>query len=245
MKDISISDNVNNVVQAKKIIDKLVNIDNRLELSNNKSNELLVKIKDSNDKSIALKEDKNKGGLITTYSTGKLYDLILQNSNASLSSSILISDLLISNNQNIKDLSEMINTLAMLSGLSFEKISETSAELDEMIRQLYESSNNNFKNSSQTKDIIISQIERARDEKKRWDNIEYNLAIINENIKTLEDSYLKEINDLKSNISQAAHLEKKVLKQFIFNKRVIIFSIGISFFNFVFIAYQLFKYFYH
>jgi|GEM_PF-3471393 hypothetical protein len=241
MRDLIISDNVNSLINAKNIINKVIDIDKRLNDSKVKTSDLLVKIKKSNDSSNALKNQKDKGGIITTYNTEKLYELIVQNSNASFSNTTLISELIIGNNQNVKDLSEMINALAMLSGLSFEKISETSAELEEIIRQLKDNSNQDFKNSSQTQRIIISQIERAKDEKKRWNEYGYNLGIINENINALENDCLREINKLKSDILHTDNLEKKFLKQFTSNRIIVSISIVLSFLNFLFIGYYLFK----
>ncbi|RXP63502.1 hypothetical protein EC396_01470 [Lutibacter sp. HS1-25] len=185
MKEVEISENVTSIVDAKKIIDKITLVNNRYEESNRNAKSLLSNI---NRAQSSIEEVCNgkKGRSWGSLDKQALLDLIKEDNNATSKSISSISKLITNNNENSKLLAEMVGALAMLSGLSFEKISETSAELEGIINQIKESSNGNEVQGNHIKRIVISQIEKTVEERKRADKIEYNFGIINDNIREID-----------------------------------------------------------
>lgn len=70
----------------------------------------------------------------------------------------------------------------MLSGLSFEKIRETTAELEDIASQIEKSSSGTKVQGLQIIRIILSQIEKFKEEKRRADRIQSNFDVIDESI---------------------------------------------------------------
>lgn len=203
MKEIEITEDVTSIVDAKKIIDKITLVNDRYEESNRNTKYLLSNI-NSAQNSINDVCSGKKGRSWGSLDKDALLDLIKEDNSATSKSISSISKLITNNNENSKLLAEMVGALAMLSGLSFEKISETSAELEGIANQIIESSSGNKLQGKQIKRIVVSQIEKIKEERKRADKVEYNFGIINENI--------KEINE-KLNVEQnkIAKIEKLVL----------------------------------
>lgn len=208
MKEIRISKTAKGVVKASVVVSNLQKINERYELSKDKANSLFKDLDNTHTK-IAKTDSRFFGG----YNTSKLYCLISESHEANLITSKNIYDLISYNNENAKELSEMIKTLAMLSGLSFEKIAENSSELDEISKELESSTNNTEDNSTNIKRVVILQLNKVKEEKKRQENIDYNFGILNENFKELQ----KELQKLKTSHKEIKNLynttsEKHFLK---------------------------------
>jgi uncharacterized protein YukE len=185
MKEVEISQNVTSIVDAKKIIDKITLVNDRYEESNKNTKYLLSNINRAQN-SISDVCNGNKGRSWGSLDKAALLDLIKEDNTATSKSISAISKLITNNNENSKLLAEMVGALAMLSGLSFEKISQTSAELEEIVNQIKKSSSGNEVQGNHIKRIVVSQIEKAVEERKRANKIEYNFGVINENVKEID-----------------------------------------------------------
>lgn len=187
MEEVVISENVTGIVNAKKIIDKISLINDRYDQSVQNTKNLLSNLNIAQN-SIEAVYNKDKGrNWVGGIQKQALLDLINEGNGATSKSISSISHLIQNNNENSKLLSEMVSALAMLSGLSFEKISETTAELEEIVNQINESSSGNAVQGKQIKRIIVSQIVKIKEEKKRANDVEFNFSIINENIKKIDE----------------------------------------------------------
>jgi hypothetical protein len=201
MKEVEISGNVTSVIDAKTIIDKITLVNERYEESNKNTKYLLSNI-DRARNSINDVYSGKKGRSWGSLDKDALLDLIKDVNNASSKSISSVSKLITNNNENSKLLAEMVGALAMLSGLSFEKISETSAELEAIVNQINQSSNGNEVQGNHINRIIVSQIKKTVEERKRADRIEYNFGVINENIKEID----QKLNVEKNKIAQIEKL---------------------------------------
>ncbi|MFH6993694.1 hypothetical protein [Flavobacterium sp. FlaQc-48] len=186
MKDVTISENTTSIVDAKKIFDSISLINNKYEGSKKEAIDLIDKVNKSSEHIQKAKEDSSIKRKVFGFSSESLLELIYESNNAVHSSTSSISKLIQNNNENTKLLAEMISKLAMLSGLSFEKISETTAQLEEMAQNFEESSSGNTEQASQIKRVILAHINKIKEEKNKADQIEYNFGEINklnENLK--------------------------------------------------------------
>lgn len=189
MKEVIISENVTSIVDAKKIIDDISVINHKYEESKKEAISLIGNIDKTSEKIKKVKDDPSYKKKLFGPSKEDLLTLIFEENNAMHSSISSISKLIQNNNDNSKLLAKMISKLAMLSGLSFEKISETTAELEEIANNLEQTSGGNTKQAGQLKQVILSQINKIKEEKNKADKIEFNFGVINDNLKELEEKF--------------------------------------------------------
>ncbi|WP_296623213.1 hypothetical protein [Marivirga sp.] len=240
MKEVNISDNVTKIVDAKKIIDKVTLVNDRYETSKARTKYLLSHINSAKN-SIDKVYRGEKGNSWGSLDKDALLDLIKDVNNASSKSISSISELIINNNENSKLLAEMITALAMLSGLSFEKISETTAELEEIASQINDSTSGNEEQGKQIKRIVVSQIEKIKEEKKRADRIEYNFSVINENLRGFEkgfkfknDGINNKIEEIESGLVKTIKSQKyKISLLYVFSITNLLIILGFIIYFFV------------
>jgi len=238
MKDITISDTAKGIVSAGKIINNLNRLDERLELSKNQAKNLFKDL-DSSSNSILNTEEKFFGG----YKTRDLFNLINENHNTDVKTTRIINNLIKNNNENIKDMSKMISSLAMLSGLSFEKLSESTTELEEISNQLKNGVNNSSDNSKNLNRVIISQIERVKEEKRKQERNDYNFGVLNGNLKELQielNNYSEDTNRKVKELKSLYHSssEDHFIKIFKRQKKMIYILFFITITSIVLQVYQ-------
>lgn len=194
MKKIVISDTATGVVSAKRIVSNLNKLEERIE-SSKVIAENLFKSLDGSSNIIKSTDSRFFGG----YSTKDLYNLIIDNHKSDVTTTKVINNLIKNNNENIKDMSKMIASLAMLSGMSFEQLSENTTELEGISSHLKKGVDNSSNNSKNLTRVIVSQIERVKEEKKKQEKIDYNFGILNSNFKELQVEFneYNKINDKK------------------------------------------------
>ncbi|TDE44396.1 hypothetical protein E0I26_08475 [Flavobacterium rhamnosiphilum] len=185
MKEVYISESVTSIVNAKKIIDSISVINNKIEESKKTAENLIENINQSSNLLQKAKNDNSITRKVFKWSTETLFSFIIESNNATHSSVSSISKLIQNNNDNSKLLAEMIGKLAMLSGLSFEKNSETTAQLEEMAKNFEQNSSGNTEQARQIKRVILAHINKIKEEKNKADRIEFNFGIINDNLKEL------------------------------------------------------------
>ncbi|OSY88536.1 hypothetical protein WH52_07250 [Tenacibaculum holothuriorum] len=186
MKDIVISDTAKGIVSAGKIVNSLEKLDQRIEQSKSQAKNLFKDL-DKSSTSIHKTEEKLFGG----YKTKDLFNLIRDNHKTDVKTTRIVNNLIRNNNDNIKDISKMIGALAMLSGLSFEKLSENTTELEEISNQLKNGLDHSSDNSKNLKRVIISQIDRVKEEKKKQEKNDYNIGVLNDNFKELQVDFIE------------------------------------------------------
>ena len=234
MKDILISETATSIVSAGKIVDNLNKLEERIQLSKSHA-KTLFKDLDNSSNSIENTDEKFFGG----YKTKDLFILIQDNHKTDVKTTRVVNNLIKNNNKNIEDIARMIGSLAMLSGLSFEKLSENTTELEEISNQLKSESNNSNDTSKNLKRVIISQIDRVKEEKKKQDKIDYNIGILNENLKELQQEFtiLKKVNNEQTKeIKNLFHStsEEHFIKKLKWQKKCIYFLFGLVVVSFVF-----------
>lgn len=193
MKEVISSESITSIVDAKKIIDSISVINNKIEESKKTATSLLNSVNDSSKSLQKAKDDDSFSRSVFGWSSETLLGFIIESNNATHSSVSSISKLIQNNNDNSKLLAEMIGKLAMLSGLSFEKISETTAQLEEMAMNFEQNSSGNTEQAGQLKRVILAHINKIREEKNKADRIEFNFGVINDNLKELNEK-LNSIN---------------------------------------------------
>lgn len=184
----NISENTTSIVDAKKIFDSISLINNKYEVSKKDAIELVNKVNLTSELIQKAKDDSSVKRRLFGFSSESLLDLIYESNNAIHSSTSSISKLIQNNNDNTKLLAEMISKLALLSGLSFEKISETTAQLEEMAYNFEQNSDDNTEQAGQIKRIILAHINKIKQDKNNADQIEYNFGVINNNIEKLNEN---------------------------------------------------------
>jgi hypothetical protein len=187
MKEVIISQNATSLVEAKKIIDSISVINNKYEESKKTATNLISSVNDSSKLIQKAKDDSSITRKVFGFSSESLLELIYESNNAMHSSVSSISKLIQNNNDNSKLLAEMISKLAMLSGLSFEKISETTEQLEEMAKNFEQNSSGNTEQAGQIKRVILAHINKIKEEKNKADRIEFNFGVINDNLKKLNE----------------------------------------------------------
>lgn len=212
MKEVRISKTANGVVKASSVVSKITDVEQRYELSKNKVNNLLKNLNNNHTANL-IKDTDTKWWKFGGYNTEELHQLISESHKSNSETNKNICDIITHNNENTRDLSEMIRALAILSGLSFEKIFETTAELDQITKQLESSSNNSGKNSSNIKRVVVSQINKVKEDKKRQENIDYNFGILNENLKELQNDYVELKKDYKKSQKEIKQLINSTSKE--------------------------------
>lgn len=200
MKEVIISETAKSVVEAKTIINKIESVNKRYEASNQKAKKLYTEL--NKTKTSISKTESAWYKLGTGYNSTDLYNLIQESHEASLITTKNIYELIKNNNENSKQLSEMVSALAMLSGLSFKRVSENTAQLEELANSLESSEDNTGSNSIHIKRVVLSQINKVKEDKKRQEEIDYNIGILNENIKELEGKINDVTKEFKANIKQ-------------------------------------------
>jgi DNA repair exonuclease SbcCD ATPase subunit len=200
MKEVIISETANGIVRASVVINKIKEVGKRYELSKTKSQNLLNDL-NTTTTSIANTETNFWGN----YRKDDLFSLIRESHDSNLKTTKITNELIQNSNANSKDLSEMISALAMLSGLSFEKIAETSSELEEITKQLEQGVDNVGDNSNNIKRVVISQISRVKEERRKQERIDYNFGVLNNNFKELQ----LEFNEYKVGSEKELKEEKK------------------------------------
>lgn len=193
MQEVIISENVKQIVNAKEIIDSISGINDRYEQSKKLASGLINSINESSKSLQKAKDDNSISRNVFGWSSETLLSFIIESNNATHTSVSSISKLIENNNENSKLLAEMLGKLAMLSGLSFEKISETTAQLEEMALNFEQNSSGNTKQGGQIKQVILAHLNKIREEKNKEDRIEFNFGVVNENIKDLNDK-IKTLN---------------------------------------------------
>lgn len=194
MKEVDVSETTGGIVKAGAVINKIKEVDRRYELSKMKSENLLNDLNETSN--IINNTDTNFWG---NYRKDDLFSLIRESHNSTLKTTKITSDLITNSNENSKILSEMIGALAMLSGLSFEKISENSTELEEITKELEKGVDGVDDNSTNIKRVVVSQINRVKEENKKQEKIDYNFGVLNENFKELQIEFkeYREVNEKK------------------------------------------------
>lgn len=187
MQEVIISENVTSIVDAKKIIDSISVINNKIDESKQTAVNLIKTVNDSSNSLQKAKDDDSFTRRFLGWKSETLFDFIIESRNITHSSVSSISKLIQNNNDNSKLLTEMISKLAMLSGLSFEKISETTEQLEEMAKNFEQNSGGNTKQAVQLKQVIISHINKIKEEKNKADKIEFNFDVINDKLKKLNE----------------------------------------------------------
>lgn len=198
MKEVVISDTVKGIVKASDIVNKLKKVENRYESSKKQVNNLYKDL-DSVRTSIFKTNEKKILWIETgNYKTKDLFKLIQESNNANYKVGIKTSELIKNINENSIALSEMTGDLAMLTGLSFKKISETTEELDKLSNKLKKGINGVGGNSNNIERVILSQINRVKEEKRKQEKYDYNFRVINDNLKELQ----KQVKDYKKEIDR-------------------------------------------
>jgi len=194
MKEVLISDTATGVVSAGQIVSNLNKLEERIESSKAIAKNLFNSL-DNSSNVIESTDKRFFGG----YSTTDLYELIRDNHKSDVKTTEVVNKLIKNNNENIKDMSKMIASLAMLSGLSFEKLSENTTELEEISNHLKKGVDNSSKNSENLTRVIVSQIDRVKEEKKKQEKIDYNFGVLNNNFKELQIEFneYNKVNDKK------------------------------------------------
>lgn len=187
MEEINISQNITSIVDAKKIIEAISSMNNRYETSKKEAENLILDLSDSSSQIQKANDDTSIARRIGGFSSETLLNLITGSSNAAQTSVTSISKLIKNTNENTKILAELIGKLAMLSGLSFEKISQTTAELEVLANNLVASSGGDSEQASQIKRIILAHINKIKEDKNKSDKIEFNFKIIDNKLIELTD----------------------------------------------------------
>ncbi|SHG16157.1 hypothetical protein SAMN05444483_105178 [Salegentibacter echinorum] len=204
------ADNSTNLIHAKEIIDKIKLVDERYETSNDRAKYLLDHINKAQN-SINQVVNGEKGRSWGSLDKNALLSLIIDVNRASSKSVSSISDLIKNNNENSKLLAEMISALTVLSGLSFEQISETTAELEEIASHLQKNTNGNKVQGIQIKRIIVSQIEKFKEEKERTEENKNNFNVIFQKLRENEQHLELQRDRMAENFHlQRNELTKKV-----------------------------------
>lgn len=234
MKDIIISDTATGIVSAGKIVNRLNKLDERIELSKSQAKNLFKDL-DISSNSIEKTEKKFFRG----YKTKDLFDLIIDNHNTDVKTTKIVNNLIKNNNENIKDISKMIGSLAMLSGLSFEKLSENTTELEEISNQLKNGIDHSSDNSKNLKRVIISQIDRVKEEKKKQEKNDYNIGVLNENFRELQIDFkeyrkgtekkIKEIKGLYQTSSEDHFIKTLKRQKIMIYTLFILFALSFTF----------------
>jgi len=160
------------IIEAKKIIESISGINDKIEESKQTAENLIRNINDSSNSLQKAKNDESFTRRFLGWKSETLFDFIIESRNITHSSVSSISKLIQNSNDNSKLLAEMIGKLAMLSGLSFEKISETTAQLEKMAVNLEQSSNGNSEQAVQIKRIILAHINKIKEEKAKTERIQ-------------------------------------------------------------------------
>lgn len=201
MKEIVISDTATGVVSAREIVSNLNKLEERIESSKAIAKNLFKSLDNSSN---AIRSTDS--GFFGGYSTKDLYHLISDNHKSDVETTRVVNNLIKNNNENIKDMSKMIASLAMLSGLSFEKLSENTTELEEISSHLKKGVDNSSNNSKNLTRVIVSQIERVKEEKKKQEKIDYNFGILNSNFKELQVDFKEHKKDTEKKIKEVKKL---------------------------------------
>ncbi|MEN9909254.1 MAG: hypothetical protein RLZZ540_2403 [Bacteroidota bacterium] len=165
-------ENATSIIDAKNIVNSISIINNKLDESKKNAENLINNINKSSESLVRAKNDNSLKRKIFKWSTETLLDLIVESNNATHSSVSSISTLIQNSNDNSKLLAEMIGKIAMLSGLSFEKLSETTTQLEEMVIKLEQNSSGNTEQADQIKRIILAHINKIKEEKTKTERIE-------------------------------------------------------------------------
>ncbi|WP_150452320.1 hypothetical protein [Arenibacter lacus] len=179
MEEFVIIDNSTGIVEAKNVLSKVREVDNRINAARDRTQNLLVDLNSSSN-SIQHVIDGNVWYKYLKKST--LLDLIRESSTATHNSISSISELIKSNNDNTKDLAEMIGVLVMLSGTSFEKIKESSVELEKIVNDVKESTAGSNVHGFHINKILAAHFDKVRADKERAEEIELRFNVLNENL---------------------------------------------------------------
>ena len=237
MKEVISSESITSIVDAKKIIDSISAINNKIEESKKTAENLIANINESSESLIKAQNDNSLSRRIGGWSSESLFKFIVNCNNTTHSSVSSISKLIQNNNDNSKLLAEMIGKIAMLSGLSFEKISETTAQLEEMALNFEQNSIGNTEQAGQLKRVILAHINKIREEKNKADRIESNFEKLN-SITIENEKKLVLIHELLNSKSEEHFV--KIQK----NQRKLINYLGIfSLFTFIILISFLIYYF--
>lgn len=214
MKEIILSESTSGIVEVKKIIDKIKDIEHKISEGEQEIRALHNQLKSS--KTVIEKAGKEKDEEVLFFfrkgiSNDELFKLI-ENSDKSYSTTFKnLGNLITSSNKNILLLSEMINSLAMLSGLSFEKVEESTSQLEELTSILQQSVDNGGELGSQLNKILRSHINKIKEEKNKSQKIEYNFQILNDNFSELESNQ-QELHSIISALNINVSKNTKELK---------------------------------
>lgn len=185
---ISNSDKDINLVYAKRIIDQIQEVEKRYEESAARTKDLLsyVNKTQTSINQVVLGEKGRSWGSLDKEA---LLSLITDVNRAMSNSISSIGDLIKNNNENTKNLADMISALTVLSTLSFEQIRETTSELEGIAGHLQKSTRGTNVQGTQIKKIIVSQIEKFKEEKERAIKIENNFSVIFQKLREGEEYY--------------------------------------------------------
>lgn len=193
MQEVIISENVTSVVDAKKIIDSIAVINNKIDESKQTAENLIKSVNSSSESLQKAKNDDSYTRRFLGWKSETLFEFIIESRNITHTSVSTISKLIQNNNDNSKLLAEMISKLAMLSCLSFEKISETTEQLEEMAKNFEQNSGGYKEQAGQIKRVILAQINKIKEEKNKADRIENNFKELNEKLNVVNTENEKRI----------------------------------------------------
>lgn len=188
MEEIIITDNVKAIVDAKSIINNIEKINKNSDEIEEKINQLLEALKNKNSH-INIANEKGNEKLLWIkkgLSNDDLFSLIKDENKQNNQRAELTFDLLRKEFENTKVISDQISSLAFLSGLSFEKIMESTSDLEKISNQLFNSENNVGSTKHNLNLLAKSHFDKILDEKKRYDRIEFNFGVLNSNTKELD-----------------------------------------------------------
>lgn len=212
MQEVIISENTDNIIKSGQVLTSLNKIDNRLKESEERIGHLMSNLNNSEgDIAKVVNGDKGRSWLFGSIKKEALLELI-QDENKAVSETVSsISKLIQSSNENSKVHSEMISGLAMLSAMSFKQISESASEVEALTGLLTENSEGDNNRDGQIRDIVKYHIQSKKNENEWKNSIEYNLGVVNNNIKDTSRKIEKNISNLNNKLNSSIEsLDEKV-----------------------------------
>ncbi|MBD0824458.1 hypothetical protein [Aestuariibaculum marinum] len=177
------------IVKFENIINDLTGLEGKINQGKNDIAKLHYQLKQSKSSIEKAKSEKDKKVFVffdKGISNEGLFNLIVDSDRSYSKTFKRVSDLISSGNNNMLLLSKMIGSLAMLSGLSFEKIMESTDELKNLSELLEQSSDVSGVHGDQINRILKSHINKLREEKQKHQKIEFNFRLLNDRMLEIE-----------------------------------------------------------
>jgi len=184
MKGVIILPTANEIVKIGTVINKIKKVDRRYELSKTKSESLLNDLEKT-----TTSIESTSTNFWGNYRKEDLFYLIQESHNSTLKTTKITNELIQNSNENTKALSEMIGILAIFSGLSFQKISETSSELEAITEELEKGVDKIDGNSTNINRAVISQIKKIKEEKQKQEDVDYKFHVLEDELTELQTKF--------------------------------------------------------